>query len=78
MAYDLIVIGSGPCGGRGFYAMQAGLNALMIDATFPPHSGRQLLLWVPGVGKLDRHDACTYYLSPVGDFSSTGYPSTSW
>ncbi|WP_406706408.1 N-methyl-L-tryptophan oxidase [Sodalis sp.] len=40
MVYDLIVIGSGSVGAAaGFYATQAGLNVLMIDAAFPPHQG---------------------------------------
>ncbi len=38
MVYDLIIIGSGSVGSAaGFYATEAGLNVLMIDAAFPPH-----------------------------------------
>ncbi|WP_410016582.1 N-methyl-L-tryptophan oxidase [Sodalis sp. C49] len=40
MVYDLIIIGSGSVGSAaGFYATEAGLNVLMIDAAFPPHRG---------------------------------------
>lgn len=40
MVYDLIVIGSGTVGVvAGFYATQAGLNVLMIDAAFLLHQG---------------------------------------
>ncbi|MCI1898089.1 MAG: N-methyl-L-tryptophan oxidase [Enterobacter sp.] len=39
MKYDLIIIGSGSVGSAaGYYATQAGLNVLMIDAHLPPHS----------------------------------------
>ncbi|MEW7951093.1 FAD-dependent oxidoreductase, partial [Enterobacter hormaechei subsp. xiangfangensis] len=39
MKYDLIIIGSGSVGSAaGYYATQAGLNVLMIDAHRPPHS----------------------------------------
>lgn len=38
MVYDLIIVGSGSVGSAaGFYATEAGLNVLMIDAAFPPH-----------------------------------------
>ncbi|MEA9391974.1 N-methyl-L-tryptophan oxidase [Acerihabitans sp. TG2] len=38
MVYDLIIIGSGSVGSAaGFYATEAGLNVLMVDAAFPPH-----------------------------------------
>lgn len=38
MQYDLIIIGSGSVGAAaGYYARQAGLNVLMIDAHQPPH-----------------------------------------
>lgn len=38
MVYDLIIVGSGSVGSSaGFYATEAGLNVLMIDAAFPPH-----------------------------------------
>lgn len=38
MQYDLIIIGSGSVGAAaGYYARQAGLNVLMIDALQPPH-----------------------------------------
>ncbi|TKI07688.1 N-methyl-L-tryptophan oxidase [Martelella alba] len=38
MNYDLIIVGSGSVGSAaGFYATEAGLNVLMIDAAFPPH-----------------------------------------
>ncbi len=37
MKYDLIIIGSGSVGSAaGYYATQAGLNVLMIDAHRPP------------------------------------------
>lgn len=39
MRYDLIIIGSGSVGSAaGYYATQAGLKVLMIDAHLPPHS----------------------------------------
>lgn len=39
MKYDLIIIGSGSVGSAaGYYATQAGLKVLMIDAHLPPHS----------------------------------------
>lgn len=39
MIYDLIVVGSGSVGAAaGWYATEAGLNVLMIDAAHPPHS----------------------------------------
>src|SRR5690606_21103669 len=39
MKYDLIIIGSGSVGSAaGYYATQAGLKVLMIDAHHPPHS----------------------------------------
>ncbi|MEX9253041.1 N-methyl-L-tryptophan oxidase [Pseudenterobacter timonensis] len=39
MKYDLIIIGSGSVGSAaGYYATQAGLNVLMIDAHHPPHT----------------------------------------
>ncbi|PIJ51908.1 N-methyltryptophan oxidase [Erwinia sp. OLTSP20] len=38
MIYDLIVVGSGSVGAAaGWYATEAGLNVLMIDAALPPH-----------------------------------------
>lgn len=38
MVYDLIIVGSGSVGAAaGFYATEAGLEVLMIDAAFPPH-----------------------------------------
>lgn len=38
MQYDLIIIGSGSVGAAaGYYARQAGINVLMIDAHQPPH-----------------------------------------
>lgn len=38
MKYDLIILGSGSVGSAaGYYATQAGLNVLMIDAHMPPH-----------------------------------------
>lgn len=38
MQYDLIILGSGSVGAAaGYYARQAGLNVLMIDAHQPPH-----------------------------------------
>lgn len=38
MQYDLIIIGSGSVGAAaGYYARQAGLNVLIIDAYQPPH-----------------------------------------
>lgn len=39
MKYDLIIIGSGSVGAAaGYYATQADLNVLMIDAHLPPHT----------------------------------------
>ena len=39
MRYDLIIIGSGSVGSAaGYYATQAGLKVLMIDAHRPPHA----------------------------------------
>lgn len=39
MKYDLIILGSGSVGSAaGYYATQAGLNVLMIDAHLPPHA----------------------------------------
>lgn len=39
MRYDLIIIGSGSVGSAaGYYATQAGLKVLMIDAHLPPHA----------------------------------------